>query len=168
MDVFIGFPGSCHDANVWSNSPIYKSIVGGQVPLAPNAIILGDSAYPISKFLLTPYRDNGHLTREQKKFNYCLSSTRVMIEQAFGILKNKFRILEHLDTESLRNGSKIILACAILHNFIINKGNPSEYLTCDIAAPEIDVQNVVENETSTHEDEDGAILRNNLTTLFSS
>ncbi|XP_018786722.1 PREDICTED: putative nuclease HARBI1 [Bactrocera latifrons] len=85
LDVFIGYPGSCHDANVWKNSPIYKGITSGEIQLAKDAIILTDSAYPLSKYLIAPYRDNGHLLREEKQFNYYLSSTRVFIEQAFGI-----------------------------------------------------------------------------------
>lgn len=31
--------------------------------------LLGDSAYPLDVFIMTPYRDNGHLTARQKKFN---------------------------------------------------------------------------------------------------
>lgn len=88
--MFIGCPGSCHDAHVWKISPIFKAIISSQVEVAENALILGDSAYPLSKFLMTPYRDNGHLTGEEKQFNYYLSSTRVFIEQAYGILKKKF------------------------------------------------------------------------------
>nr|XP_036231817.1 protein ALP1-like [Bactrocera oleae] len=30
LDVFIGFPGSCYDANVWQNSPIYQKITSGE------------------------------------------------------------------------------------------------------------------------------------------
>lgn len=168
LDVFIGYPGSCHDANVWKNSPIYRSILGGQVELAENAIILGDSAYPISKFLLTPYRDNGNLSREQKKFNYCLSSTRVLIEQSFGILKNKFRILDRLDTGCLKSVSEIVLACAILHNFVINNGEATEYIPQDFESTENrDSSNTAIIEMAQPDNEDGIALRNNLTTLFS-
>lgn len=166
MDVYIGYPGSCHDAKVWNNNPIYKSIISGKIKLAENDVILADSAYPISKFLLTPYRDNGHLTREQKKFNFCLSSTRVIVEQPFGILKNKFRILDRLDTESLENVSQIVLACTILHNFIINNGHQSEYVSSSIPTVEPDSDQNIESTAS--EDEDGVAMRNYLTTLFSS
>lgn len=50
LDVFIGYPGSCHDANVWKNSPIYRSILGGQVELAENPIILGVQRIPFLSF----------------------------------------------------------------------------------------------------------------------
>ncbi|XP_017466842.1 PREDICTED: uncharacterized protein LOC108359474 [Rhagoletis zephyria] len=109
LDVFIGYPGSCHDANVWKNSPIYKGITSGRVELAKDAIILADSAYPLSKYLIAPYRDNGHLSREEKQFNYYLSSTKVFIEQTFGILRGKFKILNHIDVRNMRDVSNVII-----------------------------------------------------------
>lgn len=69
----------CHNANVH----------------AKDAIILASLAYPLSKYLIAPYRDNGYLPRKKKQFNYYLSSTKVFKEQAFEI--RKFKILNHTD-----------------------------------------------------------------------
>ncbi|XP_031331847.1 putative nuclease HARBI1 [Photinus pyralis] len=81
-DVFAGYPGSVHDARVWHNSPLGKRIRETPFELFPdtNTHILEDSAYKCTNYLLTPYKDNGHLTRKQRNFNYKLSSTRVFIE----------------------------------------------------------------------------------------
>jgi hypothetical protein len=46
--------------------------------------IIGDCAYPITSWLLTPYRENGNLNAVQKRYNYIHSSTRSVIERAFG------------------------------------------------------------------------------------
>ncbi|XP_054088147.1 uncharacterized protein LOC128922257 isoform X2 [Zeugodacus cucurbitae] len=124
LDVFIGYPGSCHDANVWKNSPLYKGITSGQINLAKDAIILADSAYPVSRYLIAPFRDNGHLSREEKQFYYYMSSTRVFIEQTFGIFRAKFKILNHIDVRNIEDISTVTLACAILHNFIL-RSNPA-------------------------------------------
>lgn len=42
--------------------------------------MIGDGSYPIKEWLLTPYRDTGHLTAEQRRYNYVHSSTRTVIE----------------------------------------------------------------------------------------
>jgi hypothetical protein len=56
--------------------------------------LIGDSAYPICPFLMTPYRDFGLLTVRQSNYNYRLFASRVMIQNAFGILKQRFRQLK--------------------------------------------------------------------------
>lgn len=57
LDVFCGYPGS-----VFRISPFHDALQN----LPGKYHLLGDSAYPLSSMLLTPFRDNGHLTSEQK------------------------------------------------------------------------------------------------------
>lgn len=77
---------------------------------------MGDSAYPCLKQLIVPYRDNGHLTRTQRVFNQKLSSCRVIIENAFGCLKQRFRQLYHFKLRDIVRMVRVIHACCILHN----------------------------------------------------
>ncbi|KAK5648352.1 hypothetical protein RI129_003244 [Pyrocoelia pectoralis] len=95
IDCFIGMPGRMHDARVFRNSVLFEQLRNGMLP-AENHLI-GDSAYPLSKFLMTSFRDNGHLSPAQVTFNTKLSSIRSIIERCFGMLKGKFRRLKHLD-----------------------------------------------------------------------
>lgn len=55
VNVFIGWPGCSHDARCFSNSPIYESLENGTDPHHV-MVILGDSAYPLRPYLLTPYK----------------------------------------------------------------------------------------------------------------
>ncbi|XP_061400878.1 putative nuclease HARBI1 [Musca vetustissima] len=126
IDVFAGYPGRCHDASVWNNSPIRKAIINNEIRILPECHLLGDGAYPLETFLMTPYKDNGYLTREQKRFNYVLSSTRVFVEQAFGILKKKFRILNYIEIQNVALAKQIIMACCVLHNIIIENEKTTE------------------------------------------
>lgn len=103
---------------MWSKSPIGKALENGDIKLSIGHHLLGDSAYPLLPYLLTPHRDNGFLSDKEKKFNYLHSSMRVSIEQSFGISKSKFRILNYLRISNLKNAKFIVLSCIILHNFI--------------------------------------------------
>lgn len=59
LDVCMGFPGSVHDARIFRNSSLHTKL---NEFCSGEEYILGDSAYPLLTTLLTPYRDNGHLT----------------------------------------------------------------------------------------------------------
>ena len=80
-------------------------------------MIVGDSAYALSDRLMKPYTDNGNLTREQVNFNKILSMTRVVVENAYGRLKGRFRcIAKRLDLD-VETVCLVIAACSVLHNF---------------------------------------------------
>lgn len=78
--------------------------------------VLGDSAYPLMPCLMTPFRDNGHLTAAQRKFNKKMNSCRVSIEHTFGVLKQRFRQLYHCKLQGHERLCSFIKACCILHN----------------------------------------------------
>ncbi|XP_071640855.1 putative nuclease HARBI1 [Temnothorax longispinosus] len=84
-DVFTGIPAKIHDSRVLKLSDINDElprICDGKFH------ILGDAAYPIREWLLIPYRDYGNLSDKQQKFNKQFCATRVLIENAFGLLKS--------------------------------------------------------------------------------
>ncbi|XP_050301055.1 putative nuclease HARBI1 [Anthonomus grandis grandis] len=115
-DVFIGFPGSVHDARVFNNSPLFHSLP----EKCGEKVILADSAYPCLRNVLTPYKDNGNLSEIEKNFNIKLSHCRIVIEHVFGILKQKFRQLYHLKLRDETLICHFIRACCVLHNLTLN------------------------------------------------
>lgn len=109
-----------HDARVFRNSPLYYHMTNIQNPLLPDdKHLIGDSAYPLLVNVMTPFRDNGHLTPAQTSYNINLSTIRSIIERAFGQLKGKFRRLKYLDIGDFALGVEMIASACILHNFII-------------------------------------------------
>jgi hypothetical protein len=61
-------------------------------------------------------------TNARELFNLRHSSLRVSIERAFGALKNKFRILDNKSFHPYKTQVKLVLACYILHNWILGFG----------------------------------------------
>jgi DDE superfamily endonuclease len=53
-------------------------------------------------------------------YNFFLSQVRIRIEMAFGLLCNKWRILQRPLQVNVKNAGKVFLCCARLHNFVIN------------------------------------------------
>lgn len=145
-DVYIGAPGRQHDARVFRNSPLFGQIndlVSGEYHL------LGDAAYPLKNNLITPFRDNGHLTSRQHHFNTRLSSARVTIERTFGLLKGRFRRLKYLDVAEPMMANRIISCCCILHNHIqMNCPDDMNEVELDVEDNDL-AQNRLSNDMST-------------------
>lgn len=62
-------------------------------------VFIADDAFPLCDTIMKPYPSRG-LTNSQRIFNYRLSRARRVVENAFGILANRFRVL--LNPISLR------------------------------------------------------------------
>jgi len=124
-NVYCGEPGSLHDARVLRRSPLYNAANENEETLFPqNTFIIGDSAYPSISWLVPPFRDNGHLTAQQTEFNYMLSSTRMAVEKAFGLLKGRFRRIKFFtEYKHISFITDIVMAACILHNHCINEND---------------------------------------------
>ncbi|XP_018399999.1 PREDICTED: putative nuclease HARBI1 [Cyphomyrmex costatus] len=118
IDCFTGVSSKCHDARVYDMSFIKEKVSG----MGDYYHIIGDAAYPISTNLLTPYSGN-QLTPVQANFNYHFCTARVKIENAFGLLKCRFRQLTRLDMWSVTLMSKFIISCCVLHNLCIEEND---------------------------------------------
>ena len=125
LDICVGWPGRVHISRLFKNSILYGAaraflphdmcevISGLRVP----PLILGDSAYPLQDWLMKPYTDRGNLTQEQVQFNNSLSVTRVVLENAFGRLKGRFRCIGKRLDLSVTNACTVTAACCVLHNY---------------------------------------------------
>ncbi|XP_065121943.2 uncharacterized protein [Paramisgurnus dabryanus] len=124
-NINVGWPGSVHDARVLRNSTLFHLAENGQLfPTETQEIegvhipvmLLGDPAYPLMSWLMKGFPDNGHLSREQRLFNYRLSRARMTVECAFGQLKGRWRCLLKKIEVSITRVPTIISACCVLHN----------------------------------------------------
>lgn len=129
LDCSTGAPSKIHDSRIFRLSTISKKL---PQLCAGKYHILGDAAYPSREFLMTPIRDYGSLDASDKAFNTKLSSTRVLIENAFGELKGRFRQLQRLDLTTVDNMTKFILACCVLHNICVDNGDSPDGLVQDV------------------------------------
>lgn len=110
-DVFCGCTGSTHDASV------YNEVVHNREKFFPGEhYIIGDQAYPLNNWLIKKYQDNDRLSENERRFNKHLSVKRQLIEEAFGILKGRFRKLKMLDIDIIEDIPEIEITACTLHN----------------------------------------------------
>lgn len=89
-------------------------------------VFVGDEAFPLKENLMKPYPNKG-ITHSEKIYNYRICRGRRIVENAFGILANRFQVLQTTIKTKLETTEMIVLACCALHNYLRRKS--STYLT---------------------------------------
>ncbi len=141
VDVEAGWPGSVGDSRIFRTSrlnttyidwlsqfPTTRLVTGerddGEVIYEDiPAFILADSAYPNSKHLVTTFKVTETSDEIINALNKKLGGARYHVENAFGILKGRFRIFQRpleCACEDIRFAIVLISAIFVLHNFLID------------------------------------------------
>ncbi|XP_049867519.1 uncharacterized protein LOC126367811 [Pectinophora gossypiella] len=81
-------------------------------------VFLGDGALASHKHLIIPYPGNHNIGTKEHTFNYILSSTRVVVENVFGLLTNVFRVFRKPIEIDIEKAPIITMTCILLHNFL--------------------------------------------------
>lgn len=130
VTVDIGGYGKSSDGGIFAKSVLCKHIENNTLNIPaprplPNCantypfVIVGDEAFPLKVNLLRPYpRNTSRDNEKQKVFNYRLSRARRVVENAFGIMTQKFRIFYGRLQVSPGNADKVIQAACVLHNYL--------------------------------------------------
>ena len=112
LDYDVGWPGSVHDAKVYKHSHFY---LNRSSLIKENDFLIGNSAYPLSPFLIKPYNKPNN---EQKRFNQIFSSHRIVVEHSFGRLKNRFVGIREIAVKKISTAINLINCAIILHNYL--------------------------------------------------
>jgi hypothetical protein len=137
-EAVVRWPGSVGDARVLTNSSLYNRFQNENFRPFPGehqlhaavygsflgAIILADSAYPVTNWLIPPVL-LAHGNREHN-FNESHRRTRRVVECALGVLKSRFRCLRSLRVMNIETAALIIKGCIALHNLCIADQPPTD------------------------------------------
>uniref|UniRef100_A0AAG5D1P9 DDE Tnp4 domain-containing protein n=1 Tax=Anopheles atroparvus TaxID=41427 RepID=A0AAG5D1P9_ANOAO len=135
MYIDVGAKGSISDGGVFCHSNIYDSFENNQLNIPsptvlhpPYAVkvpymLLGDQAFALS----TPLGGTLQSGSVERKFNEIHSRARRPVENAFGILSSKLRILRRpmeLNPDVVKT---VVQATVYLHNFLRKRGSSISY-----------------------------------------
>jgi hypothetical protein len=89
-------------------------------------VFVGDEAFAMRPDFLKPY-SRDQLNTETKIFNYRMSRARRVIENTFGIMGSRFRLLQRVINLDVENIDIVVMACCVMHNFL-RKTCPQHYI----------------------------------------
>lgn len=114
------------------------------------------------RYHLSVWKSGAHPVSAEEYFNMKHSQARNVIERCFGLLKMRWGILRNTTWYRRKAVSRIILACALMHNFIRTYMtiDPMESLIGDDVQEDISENNIEVMETST----EWNVFRQNLAT----
>ena len=97
----------------WDYHHLNHLDLGGRSTLLP----AGDNTFVLMSWLVKPYSSR-QLTREERIANYRISRGRRVVENSFGILVKRFRVLLTTMEQRPKVVTDIVLTCVVLHNML--------------------------------------------------
>jgi hypothetical protein len=133
--VDIGTEGGSNDSGIYNRSSLKAALdagrlnfpeVAGDDPLQVPYHFLGDDAFALGETMMKPF-PNKSLEPKERVFNFRFSRGRRVIENAFGIMSARFRVLRVPIAQKYDNAVLTVQACVALHNFLIDQQQPTEH-----------------------------------------
>ncbi|XP_011268108.2 putative nuclease HARBI1 [Camponotus floridanus] len=136
LDIVARWPGSTRDSTIFNASRIRAKFINGEMG---DALLLGDSGYACTNFLLTPLLETH--TQAEELYSESQIRTRNVVERSFGVWKRRFAALAFGLRIKPLNAQTVIVATAVLHNIALNQGEPDPPIDFDIKAALEELEN---------------------------
>ena len=118
-----GWEGCAHDSKLYTDACLHG------LRRRLNEFYLGDGAFTLTMYCLTPYKGVRYHLKEFEKagcapsnmkelFNLRHATARNVIERTYGVLKKQFPILNSMPGYSIEDQVQLTLCCVFLYNFI--------------------------------------------------
>lgn len=147
--VDVGCNGRISDGGVFANCSLSTALENNTLnipqpkPLHDQSnsvpfVIVADDAFPLKPYLLKPFPFRNQ-PGPNRIFNFRLSRARRVVENAFGLLSVRFRVLRRpieLDPEKC---TKIVLAICCLHNYLLSRKDSNNYAPPEHSTEKSDV-----------------------------
>ncbi|XP_059472227.1 putative nuclease HARBI1 isoform X2 [Neocloeon triangulifer] len=163
LDVCARNPGGNHDSFVFKTSGLFDRLEAAAEDRKWSFYVIGDKGYATSKLLVSPLRQPSN--PRESSFNESLTKMRIVVEQAIGGVKQKFRAMHNTGGTlcySPEKVSKIAVVACMLHNIRqFDEYGKNNEETDDSSDSEVENSDS-ESNSETSDDEDGISFRQSL------
>ncbi|XP_023312016.1 uncharacterized protein LOC111692317 [Anoplophora glabripennis] len=125
-----GKNGRISDGGVLQYTTFYQYLVEEKLHLPDrydcrenmNFVFISDEAFALHKHILKPFPQR-NLNYEKRIYNYRLSKGRNVVENVFGLITARFRVLHTTINMKPLHIQYVVLAICTLHNYLIQRKN---------------------------------------------
>lgn len=137
----VGGYGKNSDGGIFENSVMGRQFCNGTMNIPHNKplpgynvhtshVLVGDEAFALKTYLMKPFNQREALRDMRKeRYNKRLCRARRVVENAFGIMAQKWRIFLRPIPLHVSKSVKVVKACCVLHNYLRSKTCTRQYLT---------------------------------------
>ena len=140
--VDIGNYGRISDGGTFNNSSLGQALANDSLSIPrPDKVngfevevpyvVVADDAFSLKPYIMKPYAQRG-LTHHQRIYNCRLSRARKVIENAFDILSQRFRVFNHPIPLHPEKEKIVTMAACCLHNFLLRDTSSTASYTREI------------------------------------
>ncbi|XP_029672386.1 putative nuclease HARBI1 isoform X2 [Formica exsecta] len=129
LDLVARWPDGLVQPMIFNASRIHARFINGEMG---DALLLGDSGYACSNFLLTSLLETH--TQAEQLYNESQIRTRNVIEKSFGVWKRRFAALAFGLRIKPLTAQAVIMATAVLHNVARDEAEPDPLADFDVEA----------------------------------
>ncbi|GBG87424.1 hypothetical protein CBR_g45481 [Chara braunii] len=133
LNVFVGYPGSCHDVRIIHLSTLWSRAAAGELFTGPpvllpfqvhtNGYLLSNNGYPSSQWMVVPFGGMAQHPLESR-FDSKQKTARGAVGRAFGRLKGMWSLFLGSHKTNMETLPQQFVAVCILHNILIDVGIP--------------------------------------------
>ncbi|CAK1586959.1 unnamed protein product [Parnassius mnemosyne] len=140
MFCHIGNKGKISDGTVFRDSVLFEKLQRNSLQLPQPKplsngdvnvpyVFVADNGFPLHRNIMKPFPGEHSEGSTRRNFNRKLSSVRIVVENTFGVMSARFRVLRKPITLQPNKASKVVMACSLLHNFLRKSCNSRSIYT---------------------------------------
>lgn len=111
------------DSRGFRESAWYEKQVSSRPHLHPGYTLLGDGGCALETWLLKAYPGDQLTSPKRRLYNFSVCSPRAVVENPFGVLKGRWRVLHSGVSCDTEFAPYVAEASVRLHNFLVEQGD---------------------------------------------
>ncbi len=163
MHYVLGWPGSVHDANIQTQSSLFRN---ASKAFSPGEYVFADCGFARTQTCVCPYKEPAASVPINSDFNHAMRQGRCRIEHVNAVLKSRFKSLKSIPVlirqpHDHNKANLWIRTCLLLHNILLRLRDEWEFDVEDEDVEDEGIEGIAEDGADVNGIEMQTMVRDN-------